>query len=354
MGTTTRFYIRPSAFKISAKCPASTTLPQSPNSKEARVGQAFHFAVPMKLRGAPISKTGWDSIRRAYDLDDNDIKDLRITLAKVELNVPKDAITMIETTFNVLEGKLQGTPDLGIHFPEKKILDIIDWKYGLMPVDEAKDNWQGMCYSVGGYLSIPDIEQVNFHLVQPRLDSISKVTWLKDDLVRMAEWIEEKYDYIINNQTKFILGDHCSGCFKSMFCPAFKKQFQQIALIDGKDLEDKEKLIRLARMIKPIENSLKLVKEYMKKACDGNNGVLDLGNGDVYQKNPQMRDVIDSKKAYELLKTSSHIGDCVKITKSAIFDTFYDGKNQMEFLRNKGAISKKKVNRYEFQKLKTK
>jgi superfamily II DNA or RNA helicase len=58
--------------------------------------------------------------------------------------------------------------------------DIVDFKFGIMPVREAEKNIQMKAYTYGVWVMFPSIKQITVHLVQPKLDTISFHTWDRD------------------------------------------------------------------------------------------------------------------------------------------------------------------------------
>lgn len=55
--------------------------------------------------------------------------------------------------------------------------DIVDFKFGIMPVRHADKNIQMKAYTYGVWVMFPSIKEITVHLVQPKLDTISYHTW---------------------------------------------------------------------------------------------------------------------------------------------------------------------------------
>lgn len=345
------FYISPSSFKLATLCPASAFLESSKTSRPAYLGDVFHKLAVNKVKGVSTSRDYWDKTKIEYKLTDDEVKDLAIALSRVELNIPEGTVPATEQTLKGLDGKLEGTPDLIILDYNNKKASIIDWKYGMVEVEDASENYQGMCYSVLVWLNFKEMEEITFIIVQPRTNSISQVTYLQDDLTRMAEWIEEKYDYIQNNQNQYNYGFPCSSCFKSDVCPEFAKHFKAIAKIEtDKALTDVEKLKKLTSLIKPIENVIEEIKKHAKQYVD-EHGELDCGDK-VYTKSVRNYDVLDCEKIYEYLKDSTIIAKLVKFSKSDLFKLMPDAKKFIKTLEADGCIRKRPVDFYTFKKKK--
>jgi len=58
--------------------------------------------------------------------------------------------------------------------------DIVDFKFGIMPVRPAEKNIQMKAYAYGVWVMYPSIKEITVHLVQPKLDTISFHTWDRD------------------------------------------------------------------------------------------------------------------------------------------------------------------------------
>lgn len=69
--------------------------------------------------------------------------------------------------------------------------DIVDFKFGYMPVRDAEKNIQMKAYTYGVWVMFPSIKEITVHLVQPKLDSISYHTWDRDrDMESIGEEIK--------------------------------------------------------------------------------------------------------------------------------------------------------------------
>lgn len=58
--------------------------------------------------------------------------------------------------------------------------DIVDFKFGIMPVRDAEKNIQMKAYTFGVMNMFPSIKEITVHLVQPKLDTISFHTWNRE------------------------------------------------------------------------------------------------------------------------------------------------------------------------------
>ena len=101
-------------------------------------------------------------------------------------------------------------------------MEIIDFKYGLGVLVDAKDNPQMMCYALGAidlFDGIYDIEQVNMTIFQPRRSNVSSHTISKVDLLKWADKVlspTAKLAY--EGKGEFMAGDHCQFCNVKATC----------------------------------------------------------------------------------------------------------------------------------------
>jgi superfamily II DNA or RNA helicase len=66
--------------------------------------------------------------------------------------------------------------------------DIVDFKFGYMPVRDAEKNIQMKAYTYGVWVMFPSLKEITVHLVQPKLDTISFHTWDRDRDMERIGW----------------------------------------------------------------------------------------------------------------------------------------------------------------------
>jgi hypothetical protein len=128
-----------------------------------------------------------------------------------------------------------GTADVVIL--SKHRVRVIDLKFGKgIPVD-AKDNTQLRLYALGAWSKFkeeyPDINEVEYTIVQPRLDSI---TTDGTSLNKLLEWA----NYFVKPKAKkawagageFVPGDHCQFCRAKHTCRARGDFVNEVAALE--------------------------------------------------------------------------------------------------------------------------
>jgi len=141
-----------------------------------------------------------------------------------------------------------GTADVVILSQHK--VRVIDLKFGKGIPVSAKDNSQLRLYALGAWSKFkdefPDIKEVEYTIVQPRLDSI---TTDGTSLARLLDWantfVKQKAKRAWSGTGEFIAGDHCQFCRAKHTCRArsdyinevAKLEFREPALLSDDELE---------------------------------------------------------------------------------------------------------------------
>ncbi|WP_285824568.1 DUF2800 domain-containing protein [Schaedlerella arabinosiphila] len=101
-------------------------------------------------------------------------------------------------------------------------LHVIDFKYGVGVLVNAKDNPQMRCYALGAldtYDGIYDIETVKMTIFQPRRDNISTASMGKDELLAWAEnTLAPAAKLAYEGGGEFHAGEHCQFCRVKATC----------------------------------------------------------------------------------------------------------------------------------------
>ena len=131
-----------------------------------------------------------------------------------------------------------------------KVLQIIDFKYGLVILVEAENNPQMMCYALGAldtYDGIYDIESVEMTIFQPRRDNVSTFTISKEELLKWAEeFLAPTAQLAYNGEGEYHAGDHCQFCKVKATCrerAAYNMElaaydFEEPATLDDSEIAD--------------------------------------------------------------------------------------------------------------------
>lgn len=125
-----------------------------------------------------------------------------------------------------------GTSDINIIRVIRKRLTVIDFKYGKGVPVSAEQNEQGMVYMLGAFLAydhIYEIEDCEFIIYQPRLDSISRYVISRDTLLMWAKDVLAPAAALAwDDQGEFNPGDHCRFCRAKQSCRALQEHSLEI------------------------------------------------------------------------------------------------------------------------------
>lgn len=156
------------------------------------------------------------------------------------------------------------------------VLHIIDFKYGLGILVDAKHNPQMMCYALGAldiYDGIYDIKTVKMTIFQPRRDNVSTYEMSKDDLLSWADTVlAPTAQLAFEGNGEFQAGDHCTFCKIKATCRKRAEYNLELAKYDFEmpaTLEDAE----IAAILVKIDSLVSWandIKEYaLQKALSG-------------------------------------------------------------------------------------
>lgn len=101
-------------------------------------------------------------------------------------------------------------------------LRVIDFKYGVGVLVDAKNNPQMMCYALGAlqmFESIYDISNIAMTIFQPRRDNVSTFVLSKEELLKWAEEVlSPAANLAAKGEGEFQAGNHCQFCNVKATC----------------------------------------------------------------------------------------------------------------------------------------
>jgi hypothetical protein len=77
----------------------------------------------------------------------------------------------------IFVGTTGGYPDYVILSADQKTAEILDWKFGKQPVEDAENNLQGIAYMLGVKFRFPKVERCTVHFVMPHQDAVDRHTF---------------------------------------------------------------------------------------------------------------------------------------------------------------------------------
>ena len=208
---------------------------ENTTSEYAEEGTLAHSLAELKLRKYFI-ETGM--AKRTYTSELNKLKKHRLWHNEIDNYTDEyvDHVRAIVMSFDVapfieIEKKVSfeeyvpeafGTADTIIISGDR--LYIIDLKYGKGVPVYAENNSQLMLYALGAYLEYSlfyGIENIEMHIVQPRLENISMFSIKVNDLLEWAETvIKPNAQRAFAGEGEFNPGEHCKFCKAKASCRA--------------------------------------------------------------------------------------------------------------------------------------
>lgn len=117
-----------------------------------------------------------------------DFYDSRLTLWRNVTDVIEGSETYLpidDLTFPDCESTTAGYADRWLYVPSRGYAEIIDWKFGMWPVEEASNNLQGMAYAMGIFRKFPDVTSVCVFFKQPLINYLTSHTFTRADLAEI-------------------------------------------------------------------------------------------------------------------------------------------------------------------------
>jgi hypothetical protein len=155
---------------------------------------------------------------------------------------------------------------------------VIDLKFGKGVPVSAQDNPQLRLYALGAYSKFkeeyPDIKEIIYTIVQPRLDSISTDSTTITKLLDWANtYIKKQAKKAWAGTGEFIPGDHCQFCKAKAQCRARSDFINEIAKLEFRPapLLDEEEMSLVLGRAQDLRTWVNDVEEYaLDKAIEQN------------------------------------------------------------------------------------
>lgn len=119
-------------------------------------------------------------------------------------------------------------------------IHVMDLKYGAGVPVSAIDNSQLRLYALGAWnkfkVKYPNIKEVKYTIIQPRLDSITTDSTTLHKLVDWAQYfVKPKASLAWTGSGNYVPGDHCQWCKAKALCRARSDYNTELAKLDFKD-----------------------------------------------------------------------------------------------------------------------
>ena len=114
-------------------------------------------------------------------------------------NIPSSAqLTEYKVNLTPLgfEGMDFGTADL-IKIQSSDTIHMVDYKFGWGAIDDVEGNDQFIIYALGLFANMPDVQTINVHMVQPKLNVVDQHTFTRADVLFLHESIKQVHDEVV-------------------------------------------------------------------------------------------------------------------------------------------------------------
>lgn len=195
----------PSSLGYKEACPSFYSRPGS--NPVAEEGTMLHAALEHD------SFDGLNEEQRVLCEQCRDFRDAELS----KLNAP---IVFRELELSICGGLTHGTADFVATSGKKAVL--MDWKFGRGAVEPAATNAQGAAYSLGVFERFPQVDTLELHFVQPRLNLISSHTYDRSDVPALRLRIHTIITRANAHNKQATPGHQCEYCRKQATCAALR------------------------------------------------------------------------------------------------------------------------------------
>jgi hypothetical protein len=228
--------VSPSTFKSREICPSY--VPDEETTKAAERGTLLHRLLQDHGYKATRAKA-------AKDLEEADELQLAMVCDYIKPYENQCAVNggkiVREHRFNLLPLHIfdcnGGTGDLLLLDKKRKHIDLMDYKFGWIEVDDAADNIQLALYVIGAFSENPWAESVMAHILQPARDEVSTHLFQRSDMnaaLLRARTIADRVRKLAGKEFNPVV-DNCLWCDNKATCLALHALVLKVA--DGAKLE---------------------------------------------------------------------------------------------------------------------
>lgn len=205
-------------------CPPSARICASSEdtpSEFARQGTDAHSLCEYKLKKALGRKARDPTENLTYfdkEMDERSDEYVSFVLEKYEeaKTLCKDPLVLVEQRLDFSRWVPEGFGTGDCVIIADRTLTVVDFKYGMGVLLEAKDNPQMQCYALGAldlFEDLYDIEEVSMAIFQPRKGNVSISTIRKSELLSWGETVlAPAAELAYRGEGEFKAGEHCRFC----------------------------------------------------------------------------------------------------------------------------------------------
>jgi len=228
-------------------------------------------------KGAELATTDEESeMFKPFTIDQEMVTSIEGYIAYIQglMGEDKDSILIVEEKVPLFYTEGTGTADVITYQPNEKRLIVVDLKYGKGVKVSAVDNLQLIVYGISAWLDhseIDNIETVETHIYQPRMDNISNASYHVDELVKWVPKIEEAAKATEDPNAPCVAGEtQCRWCDARPVCRAAMddslKHFEDISDLKPLDTITQEEQRLILDNQKNLTSYMKAIAEYAEES----------------------------------------------------------------------------------------
>lgn len=213
------------------------------------------------IRGTRLHRYFMTALDRSeLSIDDRDLLDRAEALAVHAIEDFKTAVSIEDDGAPVpfheveMEGAVPGHADLILEWRHGRYALILDLKSGIIPADDAADNYQLGCYALLQYERNP-FYMCGVAIIQPDAFGPRRTLamYSKDDMVHVGEAIDLIKAATDDPDAQPVAGEkQCRYCRAKVACPAYRAKFEslpEVVLPKSVETLDNANLIRVYQAI---------------------------------------------------------------------------------------------------------
>ena len=225
----TTIKLRPSSSSRWINCPGSVQAESNYENKTSIYAQegidAHIMAADILI--SPLMQ-GYPTVQlypgqREWKIDPNIIKYVDY-VKKIKASIPNNiCLVEVDLDLSKISENMKGTADCIILDKDKKIMHVIDLKFGKNVLVYATDNTQLILYAIGAYYHLEaDIKTIQMHIVQPRRDHIDTWTIDKKELKTWEDHLCKKaFNALETDAPRVASEPACKFCLAKKDCAEF-------------------------------------------------------------------------------------------------------------------------------------
>ena len=297
--------VSPSASKKWLVCTKSVqmeSLVPNQDTTYTQEGTLAHSICEKLLKGEDIGACDNDMLRYCTDYKD---------YCQEQVSKLKNPEVYIETRLDLSSYIPDGFGTADFMAVSECKLILIDFKYGKGVEVSAQENTQLMIYALGAldmFDFIYNIQEVEMHIYQPRLDNIDVYTTSVENLKSFGDIVLERSRMAHTGVGECVAGNHCMEgfCRARGYCRAFSEynlQLEEFGFADKNLLTSKE-LGKIIQRAETLESWVKSVKDYALSLMLGGGKI----EGFKLVRGRSRRIITNDDKAIEILTQNGYKG----------------------------------------------